>query len=489
MIRRVLIANRGEIACRVLRSLRELGIGSVAVYTFEERAAPHVKLADQAVLLHGEPPTAAYLDATQLIEVARRCGADAIHPGYGFLSENADFAQRVSDAGLVFIGPDAAVMRLMGDKLRAREFARSLGVPVAPSAQGDAEAAAFAQAVAAIGFPLLIKAAAGGGGKGMRIVREPTEFVASARHAAAEAQRYFGDGRVYAERYLERPRHIEVQVLGDGSGRVLQLFERECSLQRRYQKIVEEAPAPNLPRATRDALHAAATRLAGAARYRNAGTVEFMLARDGSFYFLEMNTRLQVEHPVTESILGVDLVALQLEIASGASLPLAQDALTPRGHSIECRICAEEPEHDFRPATGRIGVLRAPVGAGVRFDCGVAEGQPVTPAFDSLLAKLIVHADTRVAAVARLQQALRELVLLGVPSNVDYLARLAAHPAFRAGDLHTGLLADAAHELLPVTDPTAAAAAVLAALTADDDFRRSAFAVPEPHATIGAWRN
>jgi acetyl/propionyl-CoA carboxylase alpha subunit len=489
MLRRVLIANRGEIACRVLRTLRELGIGSVAVYTFEERAAPHVALADQAVLLQGEPPTAPYLDATQLIEVARRCGADAIHPGYGFLSENADFAQRVSEAGLVFIGPDAAVMRLMGDKLRAREFARSQGVPVAPSAHGDTDAVAFAQAAAEIGFPLLIKAAAGGGGRGMRIVREPTEFAASARLAAAEAQRYFGDGRVYAERYLERPRHIEVQVLGDGSGRVLQLFERECSLQRRYQKIVEESPAPNLPPATRDALCAAATRLAGAARYRNAGTVEFVLAPDGAFYFLEMNTRLQVEHPVTESILGIDLVALQLEIASGASLPLEQDALAPRGHSIECRICAEEPEHDFRPATGRIGVLRPPAGPGVRFDGGVAEGQPVTPSFDSLLAKLIVHADTRAAAVARLQHALRELVLLGVPNNVDYLARLAAHPRFCAGELHTGLLTDAAHELLPATEPTAAAAAVLAALTADDDFRRSAFAVPEPYATIGAWRN
>jgi acetyl/propionyl-CoA carboxylase alpha subunit len=489
MIRRVLVANRGEIACRVMRTLRQLGIGSVAVYTFEERAAPHIALADQAVLLEGEPAVAAYLDAAQLIEVARRCGADAIHPGYGFLSESAAFAQQVSDAGLVFVGPDAAVMRLMGDKLRAREFARSHGVPVAPSVQGGTDASAFSQAAANVGFPLLIKAAAGGGGKGMRIVRNATEFAAGAQLASAEAQRYFGDGRVYAERYLERPRHIEVQVLGDGSGRVLHLFERECSLQRRYQKIVEESPAPNLPPSTRVALCEAAARLAGAARYRNAGTVEFMLAPDGSFYFLEMNTRLQVEHPVTESVLGVDLVALQLEIASGASLPFAQDALAPHGHSIECRICAEEPEYDFRPATGRIGVLRTPGGPGVRFDSGIAGGQSVTPAFDSLLAKLIVHADTRAGAVERLERALRELVLLGVPSNIDYLARLATHPRFRAGELHTGLLADLAPELLPAADPTSAAAAVLAALATDDDFRRCAFAVPEPYATIGAWRN
>jgi acetyl/propionyl-CoA carboxylase alpha subunit len=489
MLRRVLIANRGEIACRVLRTLKALGIGSVAVYTFEERNAPHVALADEAVLLRGAPPTAAYLDAAQLVEAAQRSGADAIHPGYGFLAENAAFAQRVAEAGLIFIGPDAAVMRLMGDKIRAREFARAQGVPVAPSVLAGADAAEFAASAAAIGFPLLIKAAAGGGGKGMRLVRATAQFAESAQLAAAEALRYFGDGRIYAERYIERPRHIEVQVLGDGSGRAVHLFERECSLQRRYQKIIEESPAPHLAAATRAALCAAAVRLAAAARYRNAGTVEFVLAPDGTFYFLEMNTRLQVEHPVTESVLGLDLVALQLELAGGAALSLRQEDLVPRGHAIECRICAEEPAHDFRPATGRIGVLRVPAAPGVRFDGGIAEGQAVTPAFDSLLAKLIACADTRPAAAARLQRALQELVLLGVPSNIDYLARLLALPAFLAGELHTGFLAEHAAELLPSADTPHAAAAVLAALLGDDDFRRTAWAVPEPHASIGAWRN
>jgi acetyl/propionyl-CoA carboxylase alpha subunit len=489
MLRRVLIANRGEIAARVLRTLRTLGIGSVAVYTFEERNAPHVALADQAVLLEGATASAAYLDGAQLIAAARRCGADAIHPGYGFLSESARFAQQVTDAGLIFVGPDAPAMRLLGDKIRAREFARSQGVPIAPSCAAASDPDAFVAAAQGLGFPLLIKAAAGGGGKGMRIARSAEELAAGAQLASAEAQRYFGDGRVYAERYLERPRHIEVQVLGDGQGNVVQLGERECSLQRRYQKIVEESPAPNLPEATRTALCAAARTLAAAARYRNAGTVEFILAPDGAFYFLEMNTRLQVEHPVTECVLGVDLVAEQLGIAAGAGLSLAQDQMVPRGHAIEVRICAEEPLHDFRPATGRIGVLRVPAGPGLRFDGGIVEGQWVTPAFDSMLAKLIAHADSRAQAAARLEQALHELVVLGVRTNIDYLARVLAHPRFRAGALHTGFLTAHAAELRPDADEAAAAVALLAALTCDDDFRRAAYGVPEPHASIGAWRN
>jgi len=487
MLKRVLIANRGEIAARIEHTLRRLGIASVAVYTFEERAAPHVAAADAAVLLEAQAPGAAYLDAEQLLAVARRTGADAIHPGYGFLAENAAFAARVSDAGLTFIGPDAAVMRLMGDKLRAREFARAQGVPVAPSAAGEAQL--LAAAASQLGYPLLIKAAAGGGGRGMRIVRSEAELAPSLREAAGEAQRYFGDARVYAERYLERPRHIEVQLLGDGAGGVVHLGERECSLQRRYQKIVEESPAPELPATTRAALHSAALRLAAAARYRNAGTVEFMLAADGSFYFLEMNTRLQVEHPVTEAVLGLDLVAEQLKIAAGEALALRQEDLQPRGHAIECRICAEEPQHDFRPATGRIGVLRPPAGPGVRFDNGVAEGQPVSAAFDSMLAKLIAHAETRGAAAQRLQRALEELVLLGVPNNVDYLTRLVAHPQFLAGALHTGFLAEHAATLLPSTTAEEQALAALAALASDGEFRRAVSAVTEPHASIGAWRN
>ncbi|MBS0577891.1 MAG: ATP-grasp domain-containing protein [Proteobacteria bacterium] len=488
MLKRVLIANRGEIACRIMRTLERMGIESVAVYHHEDRAAPHVRMATAAVQLQAEVPTAAYLDQGQLVEVARRSGADGVHPGYGFLSENAAFAERVADAGLTFIGPDAATIRLMGDKIRSRDFAAEHGVPVAPSVIAE-DAARFAARALEIGFPLLIKAAAGGGGKGMRIVRSAAELAGNLATAAAEAQRYFGDGRIYAERYIEQPRHIEVQVLGDRHGNVVHLFERECSLQRRYQKIVEESPAPNLPEQVRAAMCAAAVRLARAARYCNAGTVEFVLAADGAFYFLEMNTRLQVEHPVTECVLGLDLVAEQLRIAAGEPLSVRQEALQVRGHAIECRVCAEEPEHDFRPATGRIGVLQLPQGPGVRFDGGIRVGQAVTPAFDSMLAKLVAHGSTRAEAAARLATALADLALLGVPTNIDYLRRVVMHPQFLAGQLHTGFLAQHAVALRPVESPAEAAAAAVAALLAEPAFHQVAFAVPEPYATIGPWNN
>ena len=489
MFKRVLIANRGEIACRILRTLRAQGIASVALYHHEDRGAPHVQLADEALQLTCDTPTAAYLDQVQIVECARRTGADAIHPGYGFLSENADFAARVSAAGITFIGPDADSIRMMGDKIRARAFATQHGVPVASSVAAT-EPGDIERCATAVGFPLLVKAAAGGGGKGMRIVRTGAELAESLRAASAEAQRYFGDGRVYAERYIEQPRHIEVQILGDGAGGVVHLYERECSLQRRYQKIVEESPAPNLPAPLRTAICAAAVRLASAARYRNAGTVEFILAPDGAFYFLEMNTRLQVEHPVTECILGVDLVAEQLRIAAGAGLPFTQAQLVPVGHAIECRICAEEPEHDFRPATGRIGVLQLPVATKVRVDGGIRLAQAITPAFDSLLAKLVVHAPTRGEAADSLARALDEMVLLGVPTNIDYLARVVRHPQFLAGRLHTGFLAQHARELAVAPDrPGERAAAVLSALLTDPEFNRAALAAPEPYATIGPWRN
>ena len=376
----------------------------------------------------------------------------------------------------------------MGDKIRARAFATQHGVPVAPSVVGT-DLGEIERGAAAVGFPLLIKAAAGGGGKGMRIVRKTGELAESLRAAAAEAQRYFGDGRVYAERYIEQPRHIEVQILGDGAGNVVHLYERECSLQRRYQKIVEESPAPNLAAPLRAAICAAAVRLAGAARYRNAGTVEFVLAPDGEFYFLEMNTRLQVEHPVTECILGVDLVAEQLRIAAGAGLPFTQEQVVPFGHAIECRICAEEPEHDFRPATGRIGVLQIPGAANVRFDGGIRIGQAITPAFDSMLAKLVAHAPTRGEAADSLARALDALVLLGVPTNIDYLARVLRHPQFLAGKLHTGFLDRHARELAAPDRADERAVAVLSALLMDPQFHRAALAAPEPHATIGPWRN
>jgi acetyl/propionyl-CoA carboxylase alpha subunit len=490
MLKKALIANRGEIACRIIRTLSQERIATVAVYHHEDRHAPHVSMADVAVELEADVPTAAYLDQAQIIDVARRMGADAIHPGYGFLSENAGFAERVESSGIVFIGPSAAAIRLMGDKIRAREFALKEGVPVAPSAVQDGSLEQFVERAAGVGFPLLIKAASGGGGKGMRIVHEAAELADSVREAAGEAQRYFGDGRVYAERYIERPRHIEVQILGDGSGNVIHLYERECSIQRRYQKIIEESPAPNLVDETREAMCAAAVRLASAARYRNAGTIEFVLAPDGAFYFLEMNTRLQVEHPVTEKVLGIDLVREQLRIACGGSLSFAQGDLRPRGHAIECRICAEEPEHGFRPATGRVGVLRIPQGENVRFDGGIRAGLPVTPAFDSLLAKLIAWDPTRAGAAATLERALTDLVILGVPTNVDYLARVIRHPEFLAGRLHTGFLTEHAAELAePDASQDAEVAVAIAAALADADFRRSAFGVPEPHASIGKWCN
>jgi propionyl-CoA carboxylase alpha chain/3-methylcrotonyl-CoA carboxylase alpha subunit/acetyl-CoA/propionyl-CoA carboxylase biotin carboxyl carrier protein len=367
----------------------------------------------------------------------------------------------------------------MGDKIRSRIFAAENGVPVAPSAMQDGDLETFLAKATAVGFPLLIKASAGGGGKGMKIVRSAAELEENIRVAASEAQRYFGDGRIYAERLVELPRHIEVQVLGDGKGNVVHLFERECSIQRRYQKIVEESPAPNLPGKLRDEICAAAVRLAAAAKYKNAGTIEFILGADGEFYFLEMNTRLQVEHPVTEMVVGVDLVEAQLKIAAGEGLPFAQKDLKQTGHAIEVRINAEEPEKDFRPAVGKIGILRPPEGEGIRFDGGIVQGQAVTPAFDSMLAKLIAYGTTRAEAAKRLEKALHELVLLGLPSNIDYLERITRNPAFLAGKLHTGFL-------VPAEEQTAA---ILAAAFSDPDFRRIAFDIPEPFASIGFWRN
>ena len=486
----ILIANRGEIACRIQRTARALGLRTTAVYHFVDRAAPHVAAADAQVELLADAPTAAYLDVDQLLAAARATGADAVHPGYGFLAENARFAAAVEGAGLTFIGPQPQVIDLMGDKIRAREFAVQHGVPVAPSCTQTGTLDEFVVAASALGFPLLIKAAAGGGGKGMSIVGAASELRGCAEQSAAAAIRYFADGRIYAERYVERPRHIEVQVLGDGTGQLVHLFERECSVQRRFQKIIEETPAPNLPPALRDRICQAAVNLARAAKYRNAGTVEFILAPDGEFYFLEMNTRLQVEHPVTEAVTGIDLVAAQIRIANGETLWLTQDQVQQRGHAIECRICAEQPEHDFRPATGNIKRLRIPHADGVRFDGGITEGLAIGAAFDSMLAKLVCHGVDRGAAIARMRQALHDLVLLGVDTNVDYLTRIFEHPAFIAGHLHTGFVVEHAPSLSAAPVATRARAAVLlAAALATDEFRRMAFDIPEPYASIGHWRN
>jgi propionyl-CoA carboxylase alpha chain/3-methylcrotonyl-CoA carboxylase alpha subunit/acetyl-CoA/propionyl-CoA carboxylase biotin carboxyl carrier protein len=487
---KMLIANRGEIACRVIRTLREMGIVSVAIHHPSEIGAPHVAMADEALAISGATPVAAHLDGAAIIDAARRSGAEAIHPGYGFLSENAGFAKAVAQAGLVFVGPDAETIHLMGDKLRARAFAKAQGVPVSPSAIMMDDVATFLAEAEAIGFPLLVKAAAGGGGKGMSIVRSADELAARSSAASTEAARYFSDGRVYAERYVERPRHIEVQVLGDGAGGVLHLFERECSVQRRFQKIIEEAPAPDLPPSLRNAMREAAVRLAQSARYRNAGTVEFILAPDGQFFFLEMNTRLQVEHAVTEMITGLDLVRCQIDIAAGKPLPLQQNDVKASGCAIECRICAEDPERDFLPETGRILGLETPAGPTLRFDSGVRIGQSVTADFDSLMAKLVVHGADRAQAIERMTAALSHLAILGVTTNVDYLARLMKLEAFANGDLHTGFVLEHAGELArpEACEPDSDLALIVAAL-GDPDFRRLVFDVPEPYATMGGWRN
>jgi acetyl/propionyl-CoA carboxylase alpha subunit len=488
--RKVLIANRGEIACRIIRTLREMGIASVAIHHRVEARARYVRMADEAVEITGETPVAAHLDAAQIVAAAVASGADAIHPGYGFLSENARFAKAVADAGLTFIGPDADTIALMGDKISARNFAEAERVPVAPSVMPTDDVAAFAAAAETIGFPLLIKAAAGGGGKGMSIVRSAAELKEAARIAASEARRYFGDGRVYAETYVERPRHIEVQVLGDGKGNAVHLFERECSVQRRFQKIIEEAPAANLPAALRDEICAAAVKLTAAAKYKNAGTVEFILGSDGRFFFLEMNTRLQVEHPVTEMITGIDLVRAQIEIAAGRGLPFQQDRLKANGHAIECRICAEDPEHDFLPETGSIAYLGIPEAPYIRFENALDPGQKITADFDPMLAKLVVFGADRSEAIARSVEALNELAVLGVTTNTDYLARVLSHPAFGAGDLHTGFVKEHAAALAAgETEPATLDTVLIAAALGFREFRDIAFGVPEPHATIGQWRN
>jgi len=484
----VLVANRGEIAARVLRTVKALGLRALLVAHREDAAAPALAIADDVAWIDGPTPVAAFLDGAQIIAAARALGAGAIHPGYGFLSENADFADAVAAAGMVFVGPQPEVIRLMGDKVRARNFVSQRGFPVAPGAIEDDDPAGFAAAAHALGAPLLIKPSAGGGGKGMRIVRDLGVLDDELARARSEGQRYFGDGRLFVERYVERPRHIEVQVLGDAQGQAVHLFERECSLQRRFQKIVEEAPSAALDEAVRQRICAAAVGIAAAAGYRNAGTVEFIMGEGGEFYFLEMNTRLQVEHPVTEAITGRDLVADQLRIADGQPLGFTQDEVRRTGHAIEMRICAEAADRDFAPTIGPVLRLIAPDSA--RFDSGIVEGGAVTPAFDPMLAKLIVHGETRVAALAKADAALAGLVVLGVETNIDYLRRLLADPDVAAGRLHTGLIGERADLAVKPAPEGATLAALLAlAVAHSGEAQREAARIPALHAAMGEWRN
>lgn len=487
-LRKLFIANRAEIALRIVRTARRMGIVTVVPWHQQDKFGPALAEADEAIEVFGNPPVAAWLDMDAMVRAAVSTGCDAIHPGYGFLSENAAFAKAVADAGLTFVGPPASVIELMGDKITARRFAVSQGMPVTPSADEAEDPATFAARARSVGFPLLVKGAAGGGGKGMQIARREEELAHAITVARAESQRYFGDGRLFAERFVEQPRHIEVQVFGDTHGRVIHLGERECSIQRRFQKLIEESPAPALPDGLRDRICDAAVKLAAAAGYVNAGTVECIVSPDGEFFFLEMNTRLQVEHPVTEMVTGLDLVELQLRVAQGEPLPIGQADVLFSGHAIECRILAEDADAGFVPDTGKVLLLHAPAGPGVRFDCGVIEGAPVTADFDSMLAKLVVHGADRTLAISRMRSALAETAMLGVTINNDFLSRVLHHPAFARGETDTGFLERHKAELAPATLTGAERQALLAvAASAAPDI--SATRIPEPYASMGAWRN
>ncbi|MBD3763339.1 MAG: biotin/lipoyl-binding protein [Rhodobacterales bacterium] len=444
MFRRILIANRGEIACRIIATCRRLGVETVAVHSDADARAAHVAMADHALWIGGPAPADSYLDARAILAAARAAGAQAIHPGYGFLSENPEFVDQVQAAGLVFIGPSAAAIRAMGLKDAAKARMAAVGVPVVPGWQGDSQDPDHLLGAAeALGFPVLIKAVAGGGGKGMRRVDRPADFASALASARAEAQGAFGNPAVLIEKYIECPRHIEVQVFGDGT-RAVHLFERDCSLQRRHQKVIEEAPAPGMTPEMRAAMGAAAVRAAEAIGYSGAGTVEFIVdasrgLRPDAFWFMEMNTRLQVEHPVTEAITGVDLVEWQLRVASGEPLPLTQDQLSITGHAFEARLYAEDVPAGFLPATGRLAHLRFP--PDVRADTGVRPGDTISPWYDPMIAKIIVHGPTRAAALSRLARALDQTEVAGSVTNLAFLARLARHPGFAAGQVDTGLIA------------------------------------------------
>ena len=460
---RVLIANRGEIALRIIRACREEGLEVVAAYSDADGSSPFVRAADQAVRIGPPPAAESYLRIDRLIAAAREAGAGAIHPGYGFLAERAEFADAVEQAGLVWVGPPASAIRAMGDKTSARQRMQAAGVPIVPGGVTPVTDARAALALALeLGFPVLVKAAAGGGGRGMRVARSAEELPGALAIAASEALKAFGDGAVYLEKLIERPRHVEIQLLADFQ-KTIYLGERECSIQRRHQKVVEEAPSTVVTPQIRRAMGQAAMAAAVAVGYRGAGTCEFLLAPDGAFYFLEMNTRLQVEHPVTELVYAVDLVREQLRIAQGLPMSVSEWPLHPRGHALECRITSEDPGNGFLPSAGRISHLEIPGGPGVRWDGGIEAGYEVTLHYDSLLAKLIVYAESRLGAIKRMRRALDELVLTGVATNQGFLRRLLADPEYVAGDVDIEFLDRHPELLTPPPDPERDARVALAA--------------------------
>ncbi len=492
----LLIANRGEIACRVIRTARKFGIRTIAVFSEADADAQHVRLADEAHCIGGPSPVDSYLRGDAILAVAKKTGAQAIHPGYGFLSENADFADAVAAAGLTFVGPSGASMRKMGSKAGAKDLMAAAGVPVVPGYTGEDQSPELLQREAdRIGYPLMIKAAHGGGGKGMRIVRSTGEFLPNLESCQREAKNAFGRDRVLLERYIEHPRHIEIQIFGDSHGCALHLGERECSAQRRYQKVLEESPSPFLTPELRAAMGAAAVQAARAIDYANAGTVEFIVGQDGGFYFMEINTRLQVEHPVTEEVTGLDLVEWQLRIAAGQALPLAQEAIAQRGHAIEVRLYAEDPDAGFLPGSGTLHTLRLPAATRhIRIDSGVIEGDNVTIFYDPMIAKLIVWDEDRPRALARLREALAQCAIRGPKSNIAFLERLIRHPAVTEGRIDTGYLDRHLDEFLtPATQPTGLllAAATLQLLrqeAAADAAAGTSADATSPWASADGWR-
>jgi acetyl/propionyl-CoA carboxylase alpha subunit len=487
-MRRLLIANRGEIAVRIARSARERDLSTIAVYSEADRGAVHVRACDESVEIGPAPAAQSYLSAEAILRAARLARADAIHPGYGFLSENPDFAEAVEKAGLIWIGPPAPALRQLGDKLAARSLMADAGVPVVPGFDAcDASEEAFVSGAERLGYPVLVKAAAGGGGKGMRRVERPDDLPAALEAGRREALAAFGDARVYLEKALDRPRHVEFQIFGDAQGQVLSLFERECSIQRRFQKVVEESPSPALDPRTRSQMAEAAVAAGKAAGYRSAGTVEFLLDKEGRFFFLEINPRLQVEHPVTEEVLRIDLVAMQLAVAEGSPLPPAWGKLSPRGQAIECRLYAEDPETGL-PRSGNVLEYEEPRGPGIRVDSGIAKGSRVGIDYDPILAKVIAFGENRPAAIAKLRRGLSEFIVLGVTTNLRLLRRVIESAEFSEGRTDTGLLDRLDDPEREVPEAVLAAAALVWA-RARERAGRGGAGRPDPWEDASGWRS
>lgn len=493
-IKKVLIANRGEIAVRVIRACRELGIATVAIYSEADRKALHVLEADEAAAVGAAAPAESYLNIDKIIAAAQERQCDAIHPGYGFLSENAGFARRCREAGIIFIGPTPEAMALVGDKLTARKTMREAGVPVTPGvALHTHDWGEIAKLADSIGYPVMVKATAGGGGKGMRIVRQAADLQSAIEAGQREALSAFGNDTVYMEKYLENPRHVEFQVLADQHGNIVHLFERECSIQRRHQKIIEETPSPALDAELRAQMGATACRVMEAVDYTNAGTVEFLLDQEKNFYFLEVNARIQVEHPITEMVTGVDLVKQQIRIAEGQPLTIRQEELQQRGHALECRIYAEDPENNFFPSVGKLHFVKTPQGPGIRCDSGIYSGMEVTMFYDPILAKLVVWAENRPDAIHKMRTALNDYVILGIKTPIPFLSDLLNHPEFAAGHLHTGFIDAHFRNWKPADGAALRDIALIAAAYAAGQKQRAVSQSggtpeePSPWQMIGGW--